>query len=199
MKELTHKQTRVLDFIQKFSRERGYPPTIREIGSNFRIGPRAAKEHLDALERKGCIRRKRGARMIEIQKDIKSRMEGIPLVGKVAAGVPLLAEEHLEGFVKLDDSFSRGKNVFFLKVRGESMKGSGIWSGDLLLVSKENAASIGDIVVARIGDEATVKFFYRKKGRISLVPDNPEFQPLEIKPDDDFEILGRVIGLWRSI
>lgn len=199
MRELTKKQTRVLEFVQKFIRERGYPPTIREIGTRFRFGPRAAKEHLDAIERKGYIKRRKGARAIEISHQAKVRFEGVPLVGKVAAGSPVLAEENLEGYIRQEDYFPQGDRVFFLKVNGESMKGSGLFDGDLVLVRKQNVASKGDIVVARIGDEATVKRLYEKKGRISLIPDNPDFDTIHVHHDEDFEILGKVIGLWRKI
>ncbi len=199
MRELTRKQARVLEFVQKFIMERGYPPTIREIGTRFRFGPRAAKEHLDAIERKGYIKRRKGARAIEISYHARVRFEGVPLVGKVAAGSPILAEENLEGYVGQEDYFPRGDRVFFLKVKGESMKGSGLFEGDLVLVRKQNVASQGDIVVARIGDEATVKRYHEKKGRVSLIPDNPDFDTIHVHLDEDFEILGKVIGLWRKI
>ena len=198
MKELTKKQSRVLEFVQKFIRERGYPPSIREIGTRFRFGPRAAKEHLDAIERKGYIKRRKGARAIEISHEAKVRFEGIPLVGKVAAGIPILAEENLEGYLRQEDYFPQGEGIFFLKVQGDSMVGSGLFDGDLVLVRKQNVASQGDIVVARIGDEATVKRYQEKKGRISLIPDNPDFDTIYIHLDEDFEILGKVIGLWRK-
>jgi len=199
MRELTKKQARILEFVQKFLKDRGYPPTIREIGSNFRIGPRAAKEHLDAIEKKGFISRKKGARMIEISPEAKTRFEGIPVVGKVAAGRPVLAEENLESYLRIDESLTHGEEVFFLKVKGDSMKGSGIFDRDLVLVKKQAVASDGDIVVIRIEDEATVKRYQRKKNRILLLPDNPEYDPIEINQEEDFEILGKVIGLWRRV
>lgn len=198
MRELTKKQSRVLGFVQKFIRERGYPPSIREIGTRFRFGPRAAKEHLDAIERKGYIKRRKGARAIEISHEAKARFEGIPLVGKVAAGRPILSEENLEGYLRIEDYFPKGEGVFFLKVQGDSMIGSGLFDGDLVLVRKQNVASLGDIVVARIEDETTVKRYHEKKGRISLIPDNPDFDTIHILLDEDFEILGKVIGLWRK-
>lgn len=195
---MTKKQSRVLEFVQKFIRERGYPPTIREIGIRFRFGPRAAKEHLDAIERKGYIKRRKGARAIEISHQAKARFEGIPLVGKVAAGKPILSEENLEGYLRQRDYFPQGEGVFFLNVKGDSMIGSGLFDGDLVLVRRQNIASQGDIVVARIGDEATVKRYHEKKGRISLIPDNPDFETIHIHQKEDFEILGKVIGLWRK-
>lgn len=199
MRELTKKQARILEFVQEFAKERGYPPTIREIGSHFKMGPRAAKEHLDAIEKKGVIKRRKGARMIEISQEAKIRFEGIPVVGKVAAGRPVLAEENLESYLRIDESLTHGEEVFFLKVKGESMIGSGIFDGDLVLVKKQADASEGDIVVVRIEDEATVKRFYRKKKRVLFVPENPEFDTIEIRGEEDFEILGKVIGLWRKI
>jgi len=197
--ELTERQEEVLAFIQRFLLERGYPPTVREIGSHFGFGPRAAKEHLDLIEKKGYIRKGRGARTIQFPIEEKRRFEGIPLVGRVAAGVPVLAFENLEGYIKVDANIAGGSEVFSLKVKGESMVGAGMLDGDYVLVEAKKTAINGEIVVVRIGDEATVKEFRKKGIRVRLVPHNPEFETLELHPGDDFEILGKVIGLWREM
>jgi repressor LexA len=199
MKELTKRQSQVFGFIIQYLGERGYPPTIREIGSRFGFGPRAAKEHLDALEKKGQIQRKRGARRIEILSHARARFDGIPVVGRVAAGTPVFSEENISGHLKIDDHLFPFGEFFFLKVSGDSMKGSAIRDGDHVLVRRQKYAESGEIVVARINDEATVKRFSIKRGKISLVPDNPEFSPIDISIGDDFEILGRVVGVWRRI
>ncbi len=199
MNKLTKRQSQVLGFVLQHVRERGYPPSIREIGSRFGFGPRAAKEHLDALERKGQIRRRKGARRIEILKESRAFFEGVPVVGRVAAGKPVLSEENITGHIKIDDEFFPGGEFFFLKVSGESMSGSAIRDGDHALVRTQKDAESGDIIVARLNEETTVKKYILKRGRISLVPENPEFTPIEIGPRDDFEILGKVIGIWRRI
>ena len=199
MIELTERQREVLSFIESYLSEKGYPPTVREIGTHFRFGPRAAKEHLDLIEKKGYIRRGRGARTIEFLEDARRKYEGIPVVGRVAAGVPVLAFENLEGYLKVDSSLAGGKEVFSLRVKGESMIGAGIMDGDHVLVEAKGTANSREIVVVRLGDEATVKEFRRKGNRVWLEPHNPDFQTLELRPGDDFEILGRVIGLWRGM
>jgi repressor LexA len=199
MTELTERQREVLGFIQSYQRRRGYPPTVSEIGSHFRFGPRAAKEHLDRIEKKGYIRRRKGARAIEFSLEEKLKYEGIPLIGRVAAGVPVISFENLEGYFKVDAETAGGKEIFALRVKGDSMSGSGILDGDLVLVLVKKTADNGDIVVARIRDEATVKEYREEDNFVKLVPHNPEFEVLELPPGEDFEILGKVISLWRDI
>lgn len=199
MKRLTNRQEQVLGFVQSYARVRGYPPTIREIASHFGFGPRAAKEHLDLIEKKGFIKRGREARSIEILTQARLRFDGIPIVGKVAAGSPIFAEENVEGFLKVDGYIANGEEVFFLRVRGDSMQDSGIRNGDYVLVKKQSVANNGEFVVARINDEATVKEFKKNRGRIELIPHNPEYEIIELTPEEDFEILGKVIGLWRRM
>jgi repressor LexA len=199
MRRLTRRQSEILRFIQGFLKERGYPPTVREIGTHFGFGPRSSKEHLDLIEKKGYIRRRRGARTIELTRSAREGLEGIPLVGRVAAGVPLLAQENLEGFIQIDSGSFGGEGIFFLQVKGESMSGSGINDKDFVLVVGQKTARNGDIVVARIGDEATVKEFRRVGRSVELLPHNENFKTLELEEGDDFEIVGRVIGLWRRI
>jgi repressor LexA len=137
--------------------------------------------------------------MIQITPQARNRFQGIPVVGRVAAGVPLLALENIEGFLKVDGDIAGDREVFFLRVKGESMIGYGIKDGDYVLVQPEKTASEGEIVVFRIHDEATVKEYRRKGELVLLVPHNPEFQIVECNADEDFEILGKVVGLWRKM
>jgi repressor LexA len=203
MKELTARQKEIYDYLVEYYQENGYPPTIREIGFRFRIrSTKGVVDHLTALERKGYIRRVLGKsralelRITESEKD-HSR---VPLVGRIAAGTPLLAEENVEDRVAIDPSFLKGKGEFLLRVQGESMIEAHIAEGDLILVRPTSEAREGEIVVALIGDEATVKRFHREGKRIVLRPENRKMEPIEVDPSDgEFRIIGRVTGLLRKI
>ncbi|MBM3319538.1 MAG: repressor LexA [Candidatus Eisenbacteria bacterium] len=203
MKKLTGRQQEILDFLAEHARETGYPPTIREIG--FRFGIRSTKgvvDHLTALERKGCIRRVLGkSRALELLltgSDEKSA--GVPLLGRIAAGLPLLAEENVEERLMIDPSFLKGKDEFLLRVRGESMIEAHIADGDLVLVRPAAEARNGEIVVALLGDEATVKRFFRQGDRIELRPENRSMDPIAVDPSaGEFRILGVVVGLFRKM
>lgn len=202
MKELTARQKEIFDYLVEYYRENGYPPTIREIG--FQFGIRSTKgvvDHLTALERKGFIRRAVGkSRALELLVDRESEGPGgVPLVGRIAAGAPLLAEENVEDRILVDPSFLRGEDEFLLRVNGESMIEAQIADGDLILVRPTPEARHGEIVVALIGDEATVKRLYKKGGRIELHPENREMSPITVDPDDgEFRIVGVVSGLFRK-
>ncbi|MFH1679445.1 MAG: transcriptional repressor LexA [Candidatus Eisenbacteria bacterium] len=202
MKELTGRQQEILDFLVEHARETGYPPTIREIG--FRFGIRSTKgvvDHLTALERKGCIRRVLGkSRALELLvPEAYEKSGGVPVLGRIAAGLPLLAEENVEDRLLIDPSFLKGKDEFLLRVRGESMIEAHVADGDLVLVRPASEARNGEIVVALLGDEATVKRFFRKGGRIELRPENRAMDPIVVDPDaGDFRILGVVVGLFRK-
>jgi len=202
-KELTCRQREILDFVFSFTQERRYQPSIREIGKHFGIkSTRGVWDHLIALSQKGYLKRtKSKSRSIELT-DLKLG-EGIvpvPLVGRISAGQPLLAMENIEDTFHLDKSLVRGDNCFLLKVEGNSMTGAGILENDLLLVREQPRAENGEIVVALMEDEATVKRFYKQKDSIRLQPENPDYKPISVKKDDpNFRIVGKVIGLIRKI
>ena len=201
MKELTKRQERVLKFIQEEIRRKRIPPSVREIGSAFGISsPRGVTRHLEALEKKGFIQRGRIARGIRVLTDAVEDLVQLPLVGRIAAGRPLLAEENLEGSLAVDQRFVPSGTCFCLKVKGESMVGAGILDGDFLIVRQQSTAENGEIVVALLGDEATVKRFYKEKGKIRLQPENPLLEPIFItKKKSDVAILGKVVGVFRKI
>ncbi len=199
--KLTERQQEILDFIVDEIQRRGYPPTLREISSRFDISStQGVRRHIDALEKKGYIARESGARSISVASDIldlshQHDVIEVPLLGEVAAGQPIFADEHLEDKIVVSTDWlgPRGEH-FFLKVKGYSMADS-ILPGDLVLVEKAQVANNGEIVVALLEEEATVKRFYRSGGRVELRSDNPEFE--HIIPQGDFQILGRVTALMR--
>ena len=203
MKDLTPRQRDIYNYLVESFSEQGYPPTIREIG--FRFGIRSTKgvvDHLTAIERKGYIRRglgkSRALEFLRFQKYEESNRS--PLVGRVAAGLPLLAEENIEDHFLVDPSLLHGKGEFLLRVNGDSMIEAHIQDGDMILVSPCSEAGNGEIVVALIGDEATVKRFYKLKSRVELRPENRTMKPIVVDPaDGEFQIVGKVVGLFRTI
>ncbi len=201
MEKLTFQQARVLEAIRQYIREVGYPPSVRELGKRLGLKSTATvHSHLRTLERKGYLRRTaQKSRAFTIVEDTENDQPApavmVPIVGMVRAGVPVLAVENIEEFVPLPRSFVRSENVFMLQVEGDSMIGAGIFSGDFVLVRQQETADNGDIVVALIDDEATVKTFYREKHTIRLQPENPKLKPIYSK---NVRILGKVIGLYRS-
>jgi repressor LexA len=202
---LTERQQEVLGFIQQFSETHGVPPTVREIGGRFRVTPRAAFDHLRALERKGYLRRRstegRSSRALTLAVPQSSARE-VPILGRIAAGAPLLAEENREGALPLDPAWvgGRGDDVFGLRVRGESMINAHIVEGDLVLVRRQDHAQSGDIVVALVDGEATVKRFGRDGRAVLLRPEHPTMAPIVIREGEkDVRILGKVVGLVRGI
>jgi repressor LexA len=203
MKEkLTAKQRRMLDFISDCIQRSGAPPTIREIGRRFRMSStNSVRDVLNALVRKGYIRRKPlVSRGIELVQDWASSFVTVPLVGRIAAGSPLTAVENLEGNVAVDSSLVSGGRVFCLRVTGDSMREAGIFDGDMVLVRQQPAAERGEIVVAIIGEEATVKRYYPERNRVRLEPANPTYEPIIVeKKAPGFFIAGKVIGLLRRM
>ena len=183
--------------ISKTIENQGYPPSFREIARYFEmVGTRAVEKHLIALEKKGFIRRGKGARAIEVIGQSSGR--AIPILGQVAAGVPILAEEHLLGHLMLDPTIARFEDVFLLKVQGESMRNAGILDGDLVLVKPQADAETGETVVAMIEGEATVKRLVKRAGEVILEPENPAFSPIIITGEDEgLKIIGKVIALFR--
>jgi len=207
MKELTPRQREIFEFIKESVVEIGRPPSLREIGEKFEINStNGVRSVLEALERKEYIRRNRYlSRGIEIIKECpehldEDQLRKIPWVGRVAAGQPLWAEQNIEGNFYIDKTFVPGEHIFALKVTGDSMKNAGILDGDFVLVRRQQTAQKGEIVVAQIDDEATVKRFYFDKKRIRLEPENPDFGPIIVeKGTPGFAIAGKVIGLMRKM
>ena len=206
MRELTRRQREILDFIRSFSQRHGVPPTVREIGEHFRVTPRAAFDHLRALEKKGQLRRRlttgRASRVLTLA-DRGPATQEVPVLGRIAAGAPLLAEENREGSLPLAVEWlagkGRGEEVFALRVRGDSMVNAHIVEGDLVLVRRQGSAEPGDIVVALLDNEATVKRFGRQGEAVVLKPEHPTMSPILVRPGQkDFKILGKVIGLVRG-
>lgn len=179
MNKLTPRQSQILKLIRRFIDSQGFPPTRAEIADKLGFrSPNAAEDHLRALERKGAIAilpgASRGIRLLD------EGQAGLPVVGRVAAGSPILAEEHLEGHHAVDPELFQPPADYLLRVRGMSMRDAGILHGDLLAVHATPEAASGQIVVARLGDEVTVKRFRRRGYRVRLLPENPDFPPIEI-------------------
>ena len=197
MQGLTKRQSQILDMIKRSLRQHGYPPTRAEISAAFGFkSPNAAEEHLRALARKGCIEvvpgTSRGIRL--------TGPTGLPLVGRVRAGAPILAQEHIEEHIDLAASFFHPPADFLLRVLGDSMTGAGILDGDLLAVRSTPVARSGQIVVARINDEVTVKRLRRSQGRrrITLLPENDAYDPIVVDlRREDFHIEGQGVGILR--
>ncbi len=205
-KQLTDRQQEIFDFIAAVIHSRGAPPTIREIMDRFDINStNGVRTTLAALEKKGHIRRHpRLSRGIELIDPAPSPVSldtlEIPVLGRVAAGAPILAEEHVETTVHVDRSLIPSSGtVFALRVQGDSMIGAGILDGDIVVARQQETANRGDIVVALIDDEATVKRFDHGPDGVRLLPENPDYAPIEINGEDgvEFRIAGRVVGLMR--
>ncbi len=196
MKELTPRQTEILQLIRDTIAETGFPPTRAEIARMLDFAsPNAAEEHLRALERKGVIEildgTARGLRLKEAA--------GLPLVGRVAAGSPILAEEHVIGRYAVDPHLFRPRADYLLKVRGMSMRDAGILDGDILAVHKTEEARSGQVVVARLHDEVTVKRLRRRGATVELLPENPEFKPIVVDTREAlFAIEGLAVGVIRN-
>jgi len=220
--ELTSRQREIFNFVRTFIKERGYPPSVREIGVHFHVYPRAAFDHLKALERKGYLKRRssmsRGLEVLVFQghepygpypragpyqehqkKEGKPLIREIPILGRVAAGKPTLAVEHVEGTIPLPTEWARGREVFLLKVKGDSMSPY-ILPDDYVVVRSQPSAENGDVVVTLMGEEATVKRFFKKKRKIELKPDNEGWETIQIEEGSgEIQILGKVIGVFRKI
>lgn len=212
MIKLTARQQQILDLIREAIDNTGFPPTRAEIANELGFkSANAAEEHLQALARKGAIEispgTSRGIRLIgasvveapPVPAVPAALLMSLPLVGRVAAGSPILAQEHVEATYNVDPAMFSSKPDFLLKVRGESMRDIGIMDGDLLAVKKVDSAKNGQIVVARIGSEVTVKRYRKTGGLVELLPENPDFKIIQVDPDsDDFALEGLAVGLMRS-
>ncbi len=198
--KLTEKQAKVLGYIRDQISQRGHSPTIREIGKFMGISStNGVRLHISALIRKGYLKKQELiARGIELARPLTEGITRVPLVGQVPAGTPIDAIENIEGEIAVDISFLPKGDSFTLKVVGDSMKKAGIFDGDLVLVKKQDTATSGDIVVAIIADEATVKRYFREGVQIRLQPENDEFEPIIVKKNSgEFRIAGKVVGLMR--
>lgn len=198
MQNLTARQAQVLDLIRQYIADTGYPPTRADIARELGFkSPNAAEEHLKALARKGAIEMIPGtSRGIRLPDD-----GGLPVIGRVAAGSPILATEHIEERVELPAGFFQPRADFLLRVHGDSMKDVGILDGDLLAVHKTPEAANGQIVVARIEDEVTVKRFQRtrQRNKVLLLPENEDFEPIEVDlKEQPFQIEGLSVGVIRQ-
>jgi len=200
MKILTDKQINVLKFITKVIKESGFSPTIREIADEFEITAKGAYDHLKAIEKKGYLRtNKNQSRAIELLRhsaddEIPVRAMSIPVIGRVAAGLPVFAEENIESYIPVPDEMAKKGNLFALRVIGESMKEIGINSGDIAIIQKKDTAKNGDIVVAMVEEEATLKAYFKESDHIRLEARNKAFKPIKTKKAS---ILGKLVGLYR--
>src|SRR6266705_2952633 len=182
--QLTPRQKRIYDFLSGSIRDKGYAPSIPEIGQRFKItSTRGVFDHLQALERKGYIKRV-GKRAIEIVsqsgRSALPEAKEIPIVGRVRAGAPILAEENIDGFLPVASDLARGKETFALKVKGDSMIEDGILDGDLVIIRRQDTAENGNVVCALIGNEATLKRFYRNGNEVALRPSNKNYDPIVV-------------------
>jgi repressor LexA len=202
MKPLTERQQTVLAFVEEFCARQGYPPTVREVAAAFGIQPRAAADHLAALKRKGYLHREpgvsRGLSLLALKSP--GPVVEVPVLGRIAAGQPLLAAENVEETLPLPRSWVRGEEVFLLKVSGESMAPV-ILPDDLVMVRMQTRVARGEIAVVLVDDEATLKRVYEEAGGLVLKGDNPEFTPLRISPQEaaDVQVLGKVVGVYRNL
>jgi repressor LexA len=197
---LNERSKEILGYIQKFTRDHGYPPTIREIGEAFSIAStNGVRYYLDLLKKSGHLtRRDKISRGIETR-DKLPQWNGIPVLGRVAAGEPILAEENREGTLEIEGLFGDPTSLFALRVRGDSMIDAGILEGDYVVVRHRDRANAGEIVVGLLGDEATVKYYQPRRGHIELVAANAKYQPIVVDSDSEFRILGVVQGVIRTI
>jgi len=202
MSQLTTRQQQVYDFLAGYITDQGYPPTLQEIARHLQVsGNLGVLRHLQVLERKGLINRSPGSsRSIVLADRSRSEPLDLPLVGTVQAGLPQLAEEQIETYLAVDSSLVKGKGSFLLRVRGESMIDAHIMPGDLVVVRPQPSAENGEIVVALIDDEATLKRFYREGEEIRLKPENSSMKSLIYRERDaQVQILGKVTGLCRPL
>ncbi|MBK9098502.1 MAG: transcriptional repressor LexA [bacterium] len=209
--KLTDRQEEILNFIRQFTNETGYPPTLREIGKHFQISSTfGVKRHLEALVKKGFINiesnASRGISFIKKNDDEpinkiavdENVFIKIPILGRVAAGLPINSVENLEGSLVVDPSFlKKVEEAFALRVKGDSMINAGINDKDLVIVSPKEQAKNGDIIVAMLNDEATVKKFEYVNNKIRLIPENNSYNPIDVKNSDDFRLIGKVKGVVR--
>jgi len=200
MKELTVRQKEILSFIADYLKKHSYPPTIREIAEHYSISVKGAHDHITALRKKGFLRhadkRPRTMGLTHAMPENTPELAEIPILGSVAAGVPILAEENFDGNILMHRSMlKKNKKYFALKVKGDSMSGAGILEGDMAIIEKHHAVQNGDIAVAVIDEAVTLKRFFKESTRIRLQPENPAYSPIY---SSDVKILGRLFTIIRS-
>ena len=203
-KDLTKRQQEIFDFIKKYSAKYGYPPTVRDIGKAVGLASSSTVHaHLANLEKVGLLRRDpskpRAIEMLDRAADaVKSvvKPSGLPLVGHVAAGEPILADENIEEYVQVPELAGGDEGEFILTIRGESMKNAGILPGDFVVVRRQETASDGEIVVALVGEDATVKRFFREEDHVRLQPENETMEPIRSR---EVRVIGRVVGVFRKV
>ncbi|MDX6639296.1 MAG: repressor LexA [Solirubrobacteraceae bacterium] len=206
--DLTKRQQEIFDFIKRYGAEHGYPPTVRDIGKAVGLASSSTVHaHLANLERLGMLRRDptkpRAIELLDkavgaVAGGVRNALGGggLPLVGQVAAGQPILAEENIEEYIEVPEVAGGSDGEYILRVRGESMIDAGMLEGDFVVVKPQDTATDGDIVVALVGEEATVKRFFREADHVRLQPENQTMEPIRSK---DVKVLGRVVGLFRSV
>jgi repressor LexA len=204
-KDLTKRQQEIFDFIKKYSARYGYPPTVRDIGKAVGLASSSTVHaHLANLEKVGLLRRDPSKpraielldRAVDAAKSVVTGNTGLPLVGQVAAGEPILAEQNIEDYVQVPGIAGGDQGQFVLAVRGDSMIDAGILDGDFVVVRNQDTAEDGEIVVALVGEEATVKRFFREADHVRLQPENPTMEPIRTR---DVNIVGRVVGVFRKV
>jgi repressor LexA len=196
MKQMTARQKEIYSFLESFIEQEGYSPSIREVAGHFGISAMGARDHLQALEKKGFIQSGNNtSRSIVLNRSRDVEVLDIPILGHVAAGIPLLAEENLNGSVKLPSGLFSQTNLFALYVEGDSMINAGIYEGDLAVFHQQEQVENGQIVVAMVEEAVTLKRFYREKSRVKLQAENPDYSPIYAS---DLRILGRLVHLIRN-
>jgi repressor LexA len=199
VKELTDRQREVLTFIIRFIDSHTYPPTIREIADYFEISIKGAHDHVTALKKKAYVKNDKRSRTLEVIKrdgEDNDDIVNVPILGPVAAGTPILAEENWDGSIPIHRTMlKKGNQYFALKVKGDSMEGAGILDGDMAIIEQRNVAEDGEIVVAMMNDATTLKRYYREKNRIRLQPENDNYKPIY---SQDVRLLGCVAKIIRS-
>ena len=207
-KRLTNRQQTVIEAIRSWIKDRGYPPTIRELGKTLGIKSlRGVTTHLDAIARKGFLKREPRARSIRLLDALQPFEQAlrIPIVGRIRAGEPVLVQEHVEGHVVIDGSWigvsaaATAPQHFALKVTGDSMINAGILEGDFVVVRQQPTAENGDVVVALLGDEATVKRFFKEGDQVRLQPEHPTMEPILVEKPQALTILGKVVAVFRNL
>jgi repressor LexA len=199
--KLTQRQQEIFDYVKRYVGEHGYPPTVRDIGKAIGLASSSTVHaHLANLEKAGVLRRDpTKPRAIEVLKDKAREVvapAGLPMVGQVAAGQPVLADENIEEYVPVPEIAGGDDGEFVLRVKGDSMKDAGILEGDFVIVRRQETAGDGDIVVALVGEEATVKRFFRENDHVRLQPENEAMEPIRTR---EAQVLGRVVGLCRRV
>ena len=201
--KISKKQSEILEYIKNEILNRGFPPSVREICEAVNLkSTSSVHSHLETLEKNGYIRRDpTKPRAIEIVDDnfnlVRRETVNVPIIGKVAAGQPILAVENVEGYFPIPSEYMPNNKTFMLVVQGDSMVNAGIFNGDYVVVEQQPTAENGQKVVALVDDSATVKTFYKEDGYIRLQPENDAMEPIIVEPDQTFQILGRVIGVFR--